>query len=425
MTQKKNPEEDLISVAIGRQPIFDAKRRLWGYELFGVGRTATTGAGLPEEADVAASVASSAYMGLQHVLDRGKKVFVNFNEKSILDNLPYALPPVLVAVKVEEHLYKRSSVAELLHRLKSDGYLIAVAGFSGDPVCDPLYRLADIIGIEVAHQTRDALAAPLASARSYRALLLASRVEDPRRLKLCQELGFSLFHGAFFKSPDKITIRKLSSHEVSRLSLLQSIEKDEPDMGQLAEAIQADVSISFRLLAYLNSAAFGFPQKIRSIQHALALLGWRQMKNWLRVVLLADMSQSQEAYELVWLSAQRGKFLELITREHDFWGFDPESLNLLGLFSLLDTLLGSPMTEIVSYLPLDHKLKAALCREPNNEYLRLLELAQYFEEGRWVEGEKTIQQLNLDSHKVKAAFQISLNWTTDLAALHSAPPGGD
>jgi c-di-GMP-related signal transduction protein len=68
---------------------------------------------------------------------------------------------------------------------------------------------------------------------------------------------------------------------------------------------------------------------------------------------------------------------------------------------------------------LENKLKAALCKEPNNEYLPLLHLAGYFEEARWAEAEKLIHQLNLDARKVKAAFQTSVNWAGELTALQS------
>lgn len=420
MTEIKNNGGSAVSVSIGRQPVFDDKRRLWGYELFCVGSAETTPAGLPEESGAAVSVASSAYMGLQHIIDRGRKVVVNFNEKNLLENLPYALPPVLTAVQVTEQVSKRPSVMEQLSRFKSDGYLIVIAGFSADPVCEKLYRLADVLSMEVAHRTKEELAVVLDGARSFDALLLASRVADTMRLESCLELGFSLFHGSFFKSPDKITVRKLSSHEAARFNLLRLIEMNEPDVAQLAKAIQTDASISFRLLVYLNSAAFGLSRKIQSIPHAISLLGWQQIKNWLRVILLADMSQNKEASELILLSAQRGKFLELIAREHDFWGFDPASLHLLGVFSLLDILIGISMQEVVVHLALDPKLKAALCREPNNEYVPLLQLARYFEEAKWPEADKMMQQLNLDSRKVKTAFQTSLNWAGELLSLPAA-----
>jgi c-di-GMP phosphodiesterase len=84
-----------------------------------------------------------------------------------------------------------------------------------------------------------------------------------------------------------------------------------------------------------------------------------------------------------------------------------------------DALLGIPMTEIVEYLPLEDKLKAALCQEPNNEYLPLLHLAGYFEEARWAEVRKMVQQLNLDAGKVKAAFQVSVDGAGELAVLQS------
>lgn len=419
MTEQKIHNEHPMSVSIVRQPVFDEKGQLWGYELFCVGNDETTLSGFPENENVALSVASSAYIGLQRILDRGKKIIINFNEKSILNDLPYAFPPILAVVKVVENIYLQPHVPDVLKRLKSDGYLIAVDGFTGNPDFGSLYGLADIIGTDVSYRQKDALGALLDIARPYTDLVLASQVEDPARFKMCSALGFNLFHGSFFKSPDKVTVRKLSSTEVSRFNLLHLIETDEPDLDQLAATIQGDVSISFRLLAYLNSTAFGLPQKIKSVHQAILLLGWRKMKNWLRVVLLTDMSQSKDAPELVLLSAQRGKFLERIAQDHDFWGFDPDSLSLLGIFSLLDALLGIPMTEIVRYLPIETQLKTALCREPNNEYLPLLHLAQYFEEAKWVDAEKMIQQLNLDGNKTRAAFQTSVDWAGELSSLHS------
>ena len=419
METARNP----ISVSIARQPIFDEQKRLWGYELFCVGNAETTNSGFPEEPSVAISVQSSAYFCLQQLTDKGKKIIVDFTEKSILENLPHALPPTLAAVKVEERVSQTPSVMESLVHLKSDGYLIAVEAFSGNPACAPLYSLADILSLEAGAGGKEELAAAIVPARQYpAAALMAKRVQDQAQFKICQELGFAFFHGAFFKSPDQMTVRKLSSNQVVRLKLLHLVEKDEPDLGRLAEEISSDATISLRLLAYLNSAAFGLSHGIKSIPQAIALLGWRNVKSWLRVVLLTDIGQSKHAHELVLLSAQRGMFLKLVVRDHDFWGFAPETMQLVGIFSLLDALLGVPMSEIVANLPLDNKMKAALCRQPNNEYLPLLQLAQLLEEARWTDGETLIQQLNLDSRKVKAAFQTSLDWVSKLESLHSAAP---
>lgn len=396
--------------SIGRQPVFDAKDRLWGYELFCVG---------PDN-KLAMDALSNAYGRLRQYMDNGKKVVVDFNERGILENLPYALPPALGVVKLTERVSQRAGVLETLEALKADGYIILVDGFSGDAAFARLYELAGILGVDAGQTRPEMLSATTAAARHYNAALMAMWVPDQTRLLLCRDMGFSLFHGPFFKAPDQIAVRKLSSNEVLRFNLLRLIETDDPDIASLAQGILADVTISFRLLSYLNSAAFGFSRKVNSINHAIALLGWRNVRNWLRVILLSDMGQSKTGHELVMVSAQRGMFMELVGRDHDFWGFEPAKLNLVGTFSLLDTLLGMPMTEIVAHLPLDHKTKAALCREPQSEYLPLLHLVQCLEETRWEEAEKLIQQLNLDRARVRAAFQTAIDWTSQLETASAA-----
>jgi c-di-GMP phosphodiesterase len=422
MTENQGTGNSAISISIARQPIFDEKRRLWGYALFCVGETGPVHSAPSQEDGVAVSVAASAYMGLQHIVERGKKVMVSFSEKSILENLPYALPPEMTMIHISQQVWDKPSMAEALAGLKSDGYALAVHGFDPAVGSKELFALIDVISLNIQGMTRPVLADVVTRAQSHPCGLLAMQVQDDAEFLMCQELGFTLFHGAFFKLPDTVAVRKLTSNQVVRFNLLHLLEQAEPDFDQLAESIQSDVSISFRLLAYLNSAAFGLRQKVQSIHQAIALLGWRKMKSWLRVVLLNDMSQKADMPELMAVAVQRGKFLERIAKDHDFWGFDPEILHLLGIFSLLDTMLGMPMAEVVTYLPLDTKLKAALCRESNNEYLPLLQLAQCFEEARWEDGRQMIQQLNLDSAKVQAAFQASVDWSNEMATLHVPQP---
>jgi len=150
------------------------------------------------------------------------------------------------------------------------------------------------------------------------------------------------------------------------------------------------------------------------------MLGWQNLKNWLRVVLLTEVSQNRNASELIFLSAQRGKFLEQVGLDHDFWGFEPDSLFLLGIFSLLDALLNQPMNEITKYLPLADKLKDALCMEDNNEYVPLLKLSIYFEEARFDHSNNLTSQLGLDSVKVRQAYRGSIEWANQLSEMQQS-----
>ena len=112
----------------------------------------------------------------------------------------------------------------------------------------------------------------------------------------------------------------------------------------------------------------------------------------------------------------------LFRSRHDFWGFDPESLHLLGLFSLLDALLGTPMDEIVTFLPIENKLKDALRRTPNNESLPLVQLAQCLEENRWGDADVMMRQLNLNREKVTAAFREAVEWADQLTSMDNGEP---
>ena len=416
MTDSRSSAPQVATVSLARLPVFDDKRRLWGYELFRVdGVTAPADSANKESA--ATSLAKSAYIGLQNMLDRGKKIVLDFNAKGLLDDLPYVLPPVTAVVQVDETVLSTPDVVSSLKRLKTDGFWVAVDRFTGSPDGDTLYSIADIISIAVDAKRRDDLTAIMDSTRRYDALTMATGVQNPARFEACREMGFSLYSGSFFKTPDVIKLRKMSPAEVSRFRLLRLLEIQDPDIDVMAETIQTDVSVSYRLLGYLNSAAFGFPQKIKSIRQAIALLGWNKMKNWLRVSLIMDVSPNKDASDLMLLAVQRGKFLELIAADHDYWGFDPDSLNLLGTFSLLDVMLCVPMADIVAHLPLDTTLQSALCGELNSAYVPLLQLARLFEEARWLEAEKMIQQLNLNDGKVRGAFKRAVDWAVELTTL--------
>lgn len=417
MTGDFNTPSPSSSVTIVRQPIFDESRRLWGYELVcGGERPSVRSQNCECETEgTAISVAASAFMGLQHIVKQGRKIMLDFDEMGILDDIPHALPPVLAAVQIDEQVFLRPAIPERIVRLQSDGYLIAVRGFSGDRQFEPLYQMADIIVVSLIREGKEEVSTLPAAIRGVGGRLLARHVDDAAQFETCREAGVALFQGAFFKQPDTITVRIMTSNEVPRLTLLRSVEQQVPDMEGLAQAIQSDAAIGFRLLTYLNSTVFRFPRKIRSIRHAIRLLEWPKLRTWLRVILLNDMSRAPESPELLHLAAQRGKFLELVARDHDFWGFDPESLHLLGLFSLLDTMLGTPMEEIVTFLPIENKIKSALRREGHNEYLPLVQLARCIEESRRDDAKTMIQRLNLNLEKVMEAFKAAVAWAEQLS----------
>ncbi len=403
-------------ILITKQPILDAKRRIWGYELTAGGSAGS----FASRESAAESLASSSYVGLQEAMDRGKRVVLGFDGKAVADLVPYALPPGHGVIRVPAEAGDAPGALAALARMKADGFLLITDAAPETFPKTKIYALADIIAFDPGFPKLAAAKFSI-KAKGLGAELMARRVSGLEQFEAAKNAGFALFQGAFFKEPEIMPDRKLTSHEISRVRMFRAIEAEEPDFDVLAEAIKADVSVSFRLLTYLNSASFGFSQKIDSIHRAIGLLGWEKVRNWLRAVLLADMAGKDDGQrELLNLSLQRGRFLELLAEEYDYWGFNPGTLFLLGLFSLLDAILGMPMSEVVELLPLDAKLKSALRRESNNEYQPLFELISCFEDGDHAAAETLIQNLSFDPEDVRARYRQAMDWGNAFCAVPGA-----
>ncbi|MHC1712800.1 MAG: EAL and HDOD domain-containing protein [Solidesulfovibrio sp.] len=404
-----------------KQALFDVKRKLWGYEIQGGSDACVAGACFADQDQVAGSLASSSYMGVQHAVERGKKVVAPFDETGLLSKAPYALPPVHGVVKVVGPVSQPEAVLAAVRQLRVDGYTLALESGPGMADVHGLPELADVLCFDAGGNADPK--SFLARAKGHKVALLAARVQGLEQFESLKAAGFTLFQGRFFKEPEIITERKLTSHQMSRFNLLRLIESEDPDVDAMADGISADVSVSFRLLSYLNSAAFGFPQKIQSIRQAIMILGTVKMRNWLRAVLLADMAQHGDLpRELAELSLQRARFLEQVATRYDFFDFNPGALFLLGLFSLLDAILGMPMAKVTEHLPLDEKLKSALRREAQNEYQPLLDLVACIEDADWERLADLTRKLGFDLDAVKACASESMAWSSAFFVTQGTTP---
>ena len=401
-----NTDNNAALITFARLPVFDAKKNLWGYKLIYM-----------SDAVISADLMSDTSIALEQIMDNKKNIMVELSKENILNNLPYGLPPGRTIIKISDTKALSDPLIQELRKLKDDDYKIALTWTKNHAGLKKIFNLADIICMDIANQGLPGLTSIYKATAPYDAMILADNVDNKTKFDICQEIGFSFFQGSFFKQLEDVSIKKIVPGTISRFKIMEAIEQDDPDFDQLAKIIQEDVTISFRLLSHLNSASFGFRKKIDSIKDAITMLGWHNLKNWLRVVVLGEISDHKHAPELVFLSAQRGKFLEQVGKDHDFWGFEPDSLFLLGMFSLLDALLNQPMSQIVKHIPLADKLKGALCMEANNEYVPLLNLARHFEEAQFDKTRSMINQLALDPEKVEQAFKGSIEWANQLSEI--------
>lgn len=383
-----------------RFPIFHANKTVWGYEIQAASDTG-------QETAVGTTIIAGDSVGLQNIVTRSKKILIAYTYDQIADELPHAIPAANSAIQVATEYQLDGAIAEALCRLHAEGHTLALEWHPATTPGSPLLGKSQLIIVTLPAALEDPVLQK--TIQTTQSLVLCKNVNTEDDFRALVQRGCSLFQGRAFTQPEVIPGKKLSPHQGSRLRLLEIIEQEDPNLDKLAQTVQADVTLSYKLLAYLNSPAFGFARKIESIRQAITLLGWRQMRNWLRAMLLADMAQSEQQAELAHFALRRGKFLEELVKTYDYWDFKPEEMFLLGMFSLLDAMLGIPMATVLESLPLSDFQKKALLGDPNCAHRPLLDLMVACEEGNEA---PLAQALGLDMSTVKRLHSEATAWAT-------------
>ncbi|MHC1701169.1 MAG: EAL and HDOD domain-containing protein [Humidesulfovibrio sp.] len=393
---------------IARQAVFDAKRSIWGYEI--LYRQNLDPAQCTTNHRAMLELATRAFLNPRWQHSPDSYVLVTLDPLSDPAEVAGVLPKGKSVLKVSEDTLAAPGMREVLVQLRQENYLIALGDFTGLLAGSPLLTLVDIIGVDMQRPNRDQLMAEMLLQKEQQPVqLLARKVEDVQTFALAKRAGLSLFQGFFFQKPERISSRVISSSLAGSLGILKMVEQDDPDISALAQAIQKDVSLSYRLLKFLNSPYFGFAREVSSIKVALILAGWQQMRTWLRLVLITEMKPRRKPSELVFLSAQRGRFLELAAQRTGGRRMNAERMLLLGLFSLLDSIFDMPMEELVGSLPLDQELKDTLCLRPT-ALAPWLGLVHSFERADWQQLSTQFEALGVGPVEVAACYTESMQW---------------
>ena len=137
--------------------------------------------------------------------------------------------------------------------------------------------------------------------------MLAEKLETPHEFYQARDMGFAYFQGYFFCRPELIAGREVPANQLHYVRLLEMVSRQEIDMRELEKMLKQEASICYRLLRYLNSPVFGFSLEIKSVRHALAVLGEREMRRWIRLVVAVGAAD-QKCSELVLMGLARARF---------------------------------------------------------------------------------------------------------------------
>ena len=221
-------------------------------------------------------------------------------------------------------------------------------------------------------------------------------------------MGFTYFQGYFFCRPEVVGGREVPANRLRYLRLLEMVSRPEIDLRELEKLLKQEASICYRLLRYLNSPIFGFSLEIKSVRHAMAILGEREMRRWIRLVVTIGAAE-QGCSELVLMGLTRARFCELLSARLR----SKNDLFLMGLLSIMDAILQIDMTSLLGQVPVDHETKASLLGQPSSlRPLYQLMLAQ--ESGEWHKSNELGKQLTLTDEGVGDTWWQALTWAQEV-----------
>ena len=397
-----------MSTILARQPIHDQHLSLFGYEL--LSRQIETDPQTAFDGEAATdTVMKKAFdeIGLDTLVGPNR-AFINLTEKWVLNDECHSLPKDRIVLEVLEHVPPNQEVISALKRLHDKGYTIALDDFVFHEDKVPFLELADIVKIDVLDKHPDYIKQQRDLVAPFNTKLLAERVESYDLYDSAKQWGFDLFQGYFFFQPGRVESTSLPSNHMTTLTLLSKLQDPDIEIEDVDQIIKQDMSLSFKLLDYVNSAHFSLPQKIDSIPLAARLVGLSQIKTW--TILLSMVGVPNKPFELIVTSIVRAIMAEhlAVTMKVP----DSEPYFTVGLFSVLDALFDLPMATIIQNIPLSEESQNALVFHEGMMGATLKCVLSY-ERGHW-EGVNT---LYLDASVIQESYFEALRITSNLWSL--------
>jgi len=396
------------NVLVGRQPILSPTLKTIGYEVL-YRNCELEEAIFTNEAVATATVLLNTYLdiGLEHVVG-SHLAFLNIPEQFLLERHCEALPKNRVVLEILENIEPTPQVIEALTSLAQQRYTIALDDFTYHDRFRPFLEVADIVKIDVLGKSEEQLRKEIAPLRDYRARLLAEKVETQQAYEMCKQLGFFYFQGYFFFRPDIVRGRAIPANQIALLELMGKIQDPSIPFTKLVEHIRNDLSLSYKVLRYVNSAYVGIPNRVESIEHAACMVGIDRIRTWSTLIIMA--SGKTQATEILVIALVRAKMCERLGQR--LGSHSPEKYFTLGLLSVLDALYELPIEEILEKLSLAEEVAEALTTGTGKMGL-VLSCVKAYEEGEWME----LKQLQLEPSIIRDVYLEAIDWANHFSPM--------
>ena len=398
-----------------RQPILDLNKKLYGYEL--LFRDSLDNVFPDIDGDEATSKmieASKFNMGISEFTNN-KLAFINFTLETLIQGYPEMLTNEEVVIEVLETIKPGKRLLGLCKDLHSKDYIIALDDYEHQNVWVHFFPFIKIIKVDFQKHNLQSIKTIIDAVKNYPHIdLLAEKVETYQEYEQAQQLGFKFFQGYYFARPEMVKTKNLSPSQISMAELLYETSKKELDLTRITKVFERDVSLSYKLLRYANSASFKRRSEVSTIKQALVILGSSELKRFLGL-MFAVTANPDKPTELIKLAMVRAKFCELVTSDMGV-KFDISTAFLTGLLSMIDAILDEDLASVLAKLPLSAEIKDPLLTR-KGFMAAIIILAELIEHAQWDKTDIVMEKLKLDKEKAVKHYNEALAWADEQSHL--------
>jgi len=387
-------------IFFARQPIYDQKLRIVGYELFYRHAEGDTTAQFLD-AEVATSqmvLNTVSEVGLDRIVGE-HKAFINVARDFVLGGYlaGFALPQLVFEIAAD--IVVDEPLLHALRDLYQQGYSFVLDDYEDNEAYRALLEIADYVKIDMLTTPMEEVQRLIPLLRRHKVALMAERIETPSIQELCQSLKFDYFQGYHFSQPKLLKFKSVPTNQLAVLQLISKLHNPNVEIKDLEAIISQDVALTYKLLRYINSAYFNLSRRIESIQRAVVLLGIRNIRSWATLISFANVDDHRS--DLITVALERAKMCELLAEATGFK--QKETGFTIGLLSVLDAMAQAPMDVILASLPLDDEINQALLRH-EGPLGRILACTLAYERCDW----ESLDTLGLDPSQINDAYLTAL-----------------
>ena len=398
---------------IARQPIFNKTMEVFGYELlFRFGSDSKGFDGVSSSHATASVIGGLFEAGIDQIVDN-KRAFINFDASFISSDLPELIESHRLIIEVLEDVTVDDILLDRIKELKRKGYRIALDDFVEDYDAYPLVPFADIIKYDLIATPLNTLKVEVIKAKKQNKMLLAEKIETETEFNQAKDMGFDLFQGYFFSKPS--IIGKPSSKSTTKAQygrIISELKKEEPSYQLLAEIIEKDVNLAYRLMRIIITRSGD--DLVYSIKRALTYLGLKEIERWINILMIQDLGENKPK-ELMILSLVRTKFAEMIAAKAKLNKLKYEA-SMMGLFSTIDAMLDQSMAVALEDVALPQSIIDSLVLN-EGVLMPIYNLVIAYEKGDWDKAESLARKMNLSEDALFDAYMDAVNWSRDTVSL--------